>query len=168
MKRKEQKDLWEEDQNRGDAFPCTVEQEGLEPARAAGADEVGGAGEDVAETVGHWLADGEDDFKDANDDHEKEQRSQMRWRRMLSICGCFRRKRGLVAGAAADLRPRNGCWRRCRRRGGREACGSAVGLLVEEERNGIEAGAVGGADEGHGAPSIAASLRVSMRRRGSP
>jgi hypothetical protein len=73
---KEQQDLGQEDEHGADALPCAVEQERLQPAGGQQrADEIGHAGEEVAEAVGERLADGEDDFKDADDDEEKEQRS---------------------------------------------------------------------------------------------
>jgi len=69
-------------------------QDCSQPAGAA-ADEFAHASENVAEAVGHGLADGENDFKDTDDDDEKEQRPQTRWSRMLSILRCLRRRAGL-------------------------------------------------------------------------
>ena len=72
----EQENLGEENENRGDAFPDAVEDEGLEPADGQQRPrEIAHAGEDFAKAVGEGLADGEDNFKDSDDDDEEEQRS---------------------------------------------------------------------------------------------
>ena len=69
---KEQKDLGQENEHRRNALPHAVEQKRLQPTRGnQRADEIGSAGEQVAESVGERLADGEDHFKHAHDDEEK-------------------------------------------------------------------------------------------------
>ena len=68
----------------------------------------------------------------------------MRCRRMSSILRVFSaRERGLVAGAAADLGgPGVRAGGVAEHGQGERLGGFALGLLIEEERNGVDAGAV--------------------------
>ncbi len=103
---KQQKNLGEENEDGGDALPRAVEEQGLEPSGGKqGAHEFCGAGEDFAEAVGERLADGEDDFKDADDHDEKQQRSPEAMEQdVIELAAVLCRERGMIAGAAADLR----------------------------------------------------------------
>ena len=102
----QQQNLRQEDEHGGDALPCAVEQQRLQPAGGQqGTDEFAHAGEDVAEAVGERLADGEDHFKDADDDDEKQQRPPDAMEEdVVDLAGVLGGERGAVAGAAADLR----------------------------------------------------------------
>jgi len=72
---------------------------------AAAADEIGSAGKQVAEDVGERLADGKNHFEHAEDYEEKEQRSpDAMQQNIVDLARVGGRERGLVAGAAADLR----------------------------------------------------------------
>ena len=158
---KEQKNLRQEDEHRGDALPCAVEQQRLKPSGGQQrADQVANAGEDVAKAVGERLADGEDHFKDADDDEQKQQRSPDAVEQdIVDLARALDRERGAVAGAAADLRgPAVRAGGVAHDGQGERLGGGAVGLLMEEERNGVQAGAVYGADLGHGRAQFAGQL----------
>ncbi len=150
----EEQNLGEEDEDRGDALPCAVEHERLQPSGGQQrAHKRAHAGEDVAEAVGERLADGEDHFKDADDDDEKEQRSPDAMEQdVVDLAGVFSRERSAVAGAAADLRGPGVGAGGVAEHGKRERLlrGLRRCVLIEEERNGIEAGAVDGADWRYG------------------
>ena len=156
----QQENLGEEDEHGGDAFPHAVEEKRLQPAGGEErADEIGGAGQQVAEAVGERLADGEDDFKDGDDDNQKEQRSPNAMEEnVVDLVGVLSGERRLIAGAAADLRGPG------MRAGGVAEDGQSDGLgagaamailLVEEERDGVEAGALDGADLRDGRAELA-------------
>src|ERR1039458_8984387 len=103
---KEEQDLGQKDEHGGDALPGAVEDERLQPAGGQqGADQVGGAGQDVAKAVRKRLADGEDHLKDAHHHEQKEQRPpDAVQQNVVDLAGVFDRERGLIASVAADLR----------------------------------------------------------------
>ena len=76
----------------------------IQPAGSSGRTRSAHAGENIAKTVGERLADGEDHLKDADDHHEKQQRSpDAMEQNVIDLAAVFRRKRCAIAGAAADL-----------------------------------------------------------------
>ncbi len=128
-----------------------------QPAGSSGRTKSPMLGEDVAEAVGERLADGEDHFEDADNDDEEEQRSpDAMEQNVVDLAAVFSRKRSAVAGAAADLRGPGVRAGGVAEHGQRERllCGRAVAGLIEEERNGVQAGAVGGADGRDGSAEL--------------
>ncbi len=132
----------------------------IQPAGSRGRARLAEAGEDVAETVRERLADGEDDFKYADDDDKKEQRPPDAMEQdVVDFARAFDGERGAVTGAAADLGgPGVGAGGVADYGEGKGLGGFALGLLVEEERDGIDAGAVDGADLGDGGAEFAGEL----------
>ena len=163
----EQKDLRQEDEHRADAFPHAVEQERLQPGDGnERAGEIGSAGEEIAEAIGERLAEREDDFEDADDDGEEEQRSPDAMQQdVVDLARVLGGERGLVAGVAADLLSPVVRALRVAHDGQRERLGffAVAILLIEEERDGVEAGAVDGADERNRSAELARELeRVDL------
>jgi hypothetical protein len=110
-----------------------------------------------AKKVGERLADGEDHLEDADDDDQKEQRTPDAVQQdVVDLARALDRERGAVAGAAAHLRgPGVRAGGVAHDGQGERLGGGAFGLLVEEERNGVQAGSVDGADLGHGRAQFA-------------
>ena len=143
----------------------------IQPAGSRGRTRLPSAGQDIAKTVGERLADGEDHLKDADDYDQKEQRSpDAVQQHVVDLARAFDRERSAVAGAAAYLGgPGVGAGGVAHDRQGQRPGGGAIGLLVEEEGNGVQAGSVDGADLGHGRAQFAGQLeRSRCGRRGTP
>ncbi len=149
---KEQQDLGQKDEHRGDALPDAVEQQRLNPAGGQErAQQIAAAGQQVAKAVRERLAHGEDDLKHTDDDGQKQQRSPDAVEQdIVDLAGLFDRKRSLVAGAPADLRGPGVRTGRIAQDGQRQRFGGgAVARLVEKQRNRVQTRSVGGADLGH-------------------
>ncbi len=110
------------------------------------------------------MSDGEDDFKDADDDDEKEQRTpDAMEENAVELAAGFSGEGRVIAGTAADLRgPGVGAGSVAEDREGEALfgflCGLGEGTLIEEERDGVKAGALGGADLGDGCAELAGEL----------
>jgi hypothetical protein len=110
------------------------------------------AGEDIAEAVRKRLADGEDYFEYTDYYDEKEQRTPDSVEEdVVDFARAFNGERGAVTGAAADLGgPGMGAGGVANYRELKGLGGFALSLLMEEERDGVDACAVDGADLGYG------------------
>ncbi len=150
MKRNSSRICGRKDEHGADALPHAVEQQRLQPAHGQQrAGKIGHACEQIAEAVGERLAEREDDFEDADDDQQEQQRSpDAMQQHVVDLARVLGRKRRPVAGIAADLRGPAVRAGRVAHDGERKGLGlgAVAVLLIEEERHGVEAGAMDGAD----------------------